>query len=130
MSTLEKDTAGFSVIEVVLSIAVLAAMSLVCLQLFLTASKVNMRSRILDASVMKSTAIVEAFKNSDKPYPASYESTFTTADGRRLQANIQIASQKSTTKGSLYGISVKVINDGEKIYELSALNYFEGVFSK
>ena len=58
---------GFSLIEVVVAIGMIAVISGFILQLFITAKSINQKSNDLNESILLSTNIIEIFKSGDTP---------------------------------------------------------------
>lgn len=58
---------GFTLVELIMSIGIIAIISGVVLQLFITAGNMNKRAADLDKSVMISETLVEKFKSSTGP---------------------------------------------------------------
>lgn len=58
---------GFTLVELIMSIGIIAILSCMVLQLFITAENLNKRSSDLDASVMKSESLIESFKSCNNP---------------------------------------------------------------
>lgn len=56
---------GFTLIEVIVSIAILSVVSVIALQLFMTAQRVNTRSRLSDMATIVSTNSIEMIRLMD-----------------------------------------------------------------
>jgi len=60
-----KDEDGFSLLEVVISIAMLAFLSVFILQMFMTGAAANSRARDIDVASYVATGVIEGLKASD-----------------------------------------------------------------
>jgi type II secretory pathway pseudopilin PulG len=58
---------SFGVLEIVLSVAILAVFSVFVLQLFVTASQSSKKMRLLDNAQFQAVSIIENFKGSTSP---------------------------------------------------------------
>jgi len=63
-----KKTRGFTLLEVVVSITVLALTSVFILQMFVVSDNVNKKARAIDNANMVCMAAVESFKNGSHPH--------------------------------------------------------------
>jgi prepilin-type N-terminal cleavage/methylation domain-containing protein len=62
-----KNNRGFTLVEVIIAIGVIAIASVIILQLFITAKNLNQKSEDLDKSILASTSIVELIKSGKAP---------------------------------------------------------------
>jgi prepilin-type N-terminal cleavage/methylation domain-containing protein len=62
-----KNNKGFTLVEVIIAIGVIAIASVIILQLFITAKNLNQKSSDLDKSILASTSIVELIKSGEAP---------------------------------------------------------------
>jgi prepilin-type N-terminal cleavage/methylation domain-containing protein len=62
-----KNNRGFTLVEVIIAIGVIALASVIILQLFITAKNLNQKSTDLDKSILASTSIVELIKSGEAP---------------------------------------------------------------
>jgi prepilin-type N-terminal cleavage/methylation domain-containing protein len=62
-----KNNRGFTLVEVIIAIGIMAIASVVILQLFITAKNINQKANDLDKSILASTSIIELFKSGETP---------------------------------------------------------------
>lgn len=63
-----KKNKGFTLIEVVISIAIISIVGLSVMQMFTTSSKVNRKAKEIDEANLKATSIIEKIKNNPENY--------------------------------------------------------------
>ncbi len=80
----KRNRGGFSLVEVILSIAVLALLSGFILQFFITSSRLNERSSQVDQATVLAASAVENFKAQETPALA--------AEGELAQATVTAGS--------------------------------------
>ena len=136
---------GFSLVELVMAIAVLAIAGVFLAQVFLTADRLATRASALDHAVSACTSVVESWKAQEDPTrPNGIESvdvaTSTVLDGggftatNFLDAEMTPTAEGSATyrldvraerDGSLVRLTVAVSSrkDGKPLYELSAARW-------
>jgi hypothetical protein len=125
-------TRSFGVLEIILSVAILAAFSVFVLRLFVSASDNESKMRLLDRADTAAVSYIEQFKGGSTPFALSaalggspsggaYRRVFDLPDG--IRARVDIA--KDGTAG-LYQISVRMTRarDGAGLLSLSGLQYF------
>lgn len=62
-----KNNRGFTLVEVIIAIGIIAIASVIILQLFITAKNINQKANDLDKSILASTSIIELFKSGKAP---------------------------------------------------------------
>ncbi len=135
---------GFTLIEVILSIAILSIVSVVVLRLFVASHDLNEASRIADQASNASVNVIEtvkAYRNLDNMIE---EINWLSEDGPTLSGSIlfneafEVDSQgdyvltcrleASKSNASLYDLAIEVHNDTEMIVSYKTSHYFmEGV---
>lgn len=106
---MKKKQGGFSLIEIIISIAAIALASSIILQLFLVASYRNDRGKRTDMSVLYVQSMLEAFKRGGKPedvfetlLPGKWEEK---QGGYRAEANFSDDAFTSLSSGkALYHV--------------------------
>jgi len=106
-----KTSQGFTLVEVIISIAILSVSSVVALQLFITAQNLNTFSRHSDIASVLATNTIEEIKSYDDlaslfSKTSSYESV---DDGYRqiiyLDVNFQVSDPTSSNNPSNYSLN-------------------------
>lgn len=127
---------SFGVLEILLSVAILAVFAAPVLQLFLQASKEEKQARMTDTAVAASVSYVEEFRAGTSPFALSKRlGGSPDADGlsyRRqtdlgggVTATVAIRRDGADAGGSVYAIDVSVSGrDSGPLYQLSGLQYF------
>lgn len=129
---------NFSVLEIILSVALLAGFSVFILRLFVLASDKQKDTLLMDTAVQQAVTLVEKFKGSDKPYDVytqlrldpSGTGAQKVKEGMApsLQAVVEIKKDSENTAGSVYTIQVDIqqSKNSESVYKLSGTKYFAG----
>lgn len=125
---------NFGVLEIILSVAILAAFSVFVLKLFVLASNYEKNMRLLDKATYSAVTIIEQFKNGNEPFAINshYGGTAkndvyacSTQLSNELRADISIKKGNQNLAGGTYQIDVNIKNSsGKKIYELNGAKYF------
>jgi type II secretory pathway pseudopilin PulG len=127
---------NFGVLEIIISVAILAAFSVFVLRLFVAASLDEKKSLELDRANYAAVTYIEQFKGSAAPFDICaalgtasaangyYSNTVGVPGG--IKAQIEIKKDSDNASGSLYRMSIdmKRSSDGSDILKLSDLKYF------
>lgn len=127
---------NFGVLEIIISVAILAAFSVFVLKLFVGASDSEKKVQLLDRADYAAVTYIEQFKGSASPFAVCaklggvkesggyYKNTVCVADG--MNAVIEIKKDSDNAAGSLYVMNVVMKNnkDGKDIYQLSGYKFF------
>ena len=127
-----KNTRGFTLLEVVVSITVLALTSVFILQMFVVSDNVNKKARDIDNANMVCMAAVESFKNGTQPYGAFGEYEEFYYDGNwditGLDAAYMMRVFVSRGDADIYNIETYVYACGPdntaELASISATRYF------
>jgi type II secretory pathway pseudopilin PulG len=126
---------NFGVLEIIVSVAILAAFSVFVLRLFVAASNDEKKMLELDRADYAAVSYIEQFKNSAAPFDmcgslgranpsgGDYDNTVALSG---IKARIEIKKDSENALGGLYTISVDMIrsSDSADIYKLSGLKFF------
>lgn len=125
----------YSVLEIILSVAILAAFSVFVLRLFVAAAQEKQRMLDLDAADYGAVSYIEQFRAGSAPFALStalggapingrYSRTVAISSG--LTARIRIMPGEKNAGGQLYTIEVFIYRnqDGKQIFDLSDAGYF------
>jgi type II secretory pathway pseudopilin PulG len=130
---------NFGVLEIIMSVAILAAFSVFVLKLFVSASDRGRQARMLDSASFAASGYVEQFKAGAGPYSlmslpgasaassAPDDRTVTVAkaaDG--LSAVIEIKREASPQGLYVINIDMRGSVSGKSVYKLSGCGYFGG----
>lgn len=140
---------SFGVLEIILSIGIFAAFSVMVLRLFVTASDDEKKVGELDSANYAAVSYIEEFKSGETPFDILSEAGCTAlsaespagttpmvkapdscsgdiVSGSGLTAHIEIQKDSENAGGELYKINVEMIrtSDGTEILSLSGLKYF------
>lgn len=126
----------FGVLEIILSVAIIAAFSVFVLRLFVAASKDRQRMLDLDRANAAAVSLIEQFKGGSAPFSLSSSLGGAPANGRYdrtvpvesgLTARVRIQKSGSNAGGGLYAIDVSVCRaDGARVLDLNGARYFSG----
>jgi len=129
-----KNKRGFTLLEVIISIATLSLISLFILQMFMASSDLNNRAKNTDAALTKAITEIEKIKGGQRPAPGTtfvyYDEKWLPTNGSGGAAFVQEIFVSPDSAGSLlYVINSKVwdYGGGEKtllLSELQAKKYF------
>lgn len=86
-----KENKGFTLVEMVISVAFLAVISIFLLQLFIAANNLSIKAHDLDKSVTISKQVVETFKTCKKPADIKTCELLKNAVIKESENNINIA---------------------------------------
>lgn len=127
----------FGVLEIILSVGILAVFSVPVLQLFVKASREETRTRMTDTAVAAAVSYVEEFRSGATPFELSRTlggSPEPDGSGYRGQADlgggvtatVVIRRDSENAGGSLYAIAVSAAGKGipGALYTLDELRYF------
>lgn len=126
----------FGVLEIILSVGILAVFAVPLLQLFVKASQEEKRTRMTDTAVAAAVSYVEDFRSGSTPFALSQTlGGGPDADGNyRRQADlgggvaaaVTIRCTGENAGGRLYAIDVTMTGKGfpGSLYTLSVLRYF------
>jgi type II secretory pathway pseudopilin PulG len=129
---------NFGVLEIIVSVALLAGFSVFILRLFVAASDKQKQAMLMDTGVQKAVTLVEEFKGDDKPYDlltqlklnpsVSGAQKVTEGMENGLQAVVEIKKDSENTAGSVYIVIVDIqqSKNSESVYKLSGTKYFAG----
>lgn len=129
---------NFGVLEIIVSVALLAGFSVFILRLFVSASDKQKQAMLMDTAVQKAVTLVEEFKGDDKPYDlytqlklnpsVSGAQKVTEGMENGLQAVVEIKKDSENTAGSVYIVIVDIqqSKNSESVYKLSGTKYFAG----
>lgn len=127
---------NFGVLEIIVSVAILAAFSVFVLRLFVAASADEKKTLELDTADYTAVSYIERFENSTSPFelfsspgkavPASDSYRENVIISNDMSAFIVISKDSENSGGSTYKITVdiKKSTDGSDIYKLSDYKYF------
>ncbi len=138
---------GFTLLEVIISIAILAVSSVFILEMFVTSADANLRAKSYDTALSKAVAFIEEFKSREEPPENSdieeieifYDKNFIeTSDQSLASYKITMTTQEDTTPKQssfytssckLFGISVTAVDlkagDEKKLLlEINSAKYF------
>lgn len=127
---------SFGVLEIVLSVAILAVFSVFVLQLFVTASENSKKERLLGNAEFQAITIVEQFKGSKSPLEFCKNMGLNQETGNytkqninisnAINAEIEIKKDSETSAGMLYVININMLKSGsnESLIKLSDVKYF------
>jgi len=115
-----KNQDGFTLLEVIISIAALSVLSVFILQMFVTSSNANMRAQDIDIAVTKALAAIEPFKALDDERDLAlladgYAHAEATGDGfmltqayARNKDGANAFWEKTATDGGVYVVYVTI----------------------
>jgi hypothetical protein len=127
---------NFGVLEIIISVAILAAFSVFVLRLFVAASYDEKKSLELDRANYAAVTYIEQFKGSATPFDicgtlgadsgVNGYYKHAVAVSNDISAQIEIKKDSESVSGSLYiiNIDMKRSSDGSDILKLSGLKYF------
>jgi type II secretory pathway pseudopilin PulG len=138
MRTTRYQSRDFGVLEIIISVAILAAFSVFVLKLFVSASNDEKKMKQLDLATHSAVTYIEQFKSSSSPYEicstlgaaaptsGSFKKTVFIDEG--IQAVIEISEDSQNAAGSIYTMNIDMQKStGESVYKLNGLKYFERV---
>lgn len=127
----------FGVLEIILSVAILAIFAVPVLQLFVRAAQEEKRARMTDTAVTAAVSYVEEFKSGATPFSLSAtlggqpdadgQSYRRQVDvGNGVTATVVIRRDGENTAGGLYAIDVSAAGKGVNgtLYRLEGLMFF------
>ena len=124
---------NFGVLEIIMSVAILAVFSVFLLRLFVSASECEKKTRLLDRADFTAASYVEQFKGGSGPYDI-LTSLGIKQDGgddrtgtvKSAAEGLNAAVEVKKLDAGLYGITVDMRGgDGGSVYKLSGCQYFE-----
>jgi len=135
MRTTRYQSRDFGVLEIIISVAILAAFSVFVLKLFVSASTDEKKVKQLDLATNSAVTYIEQFKSSSSPYEicstlgaaaptsGSFKKTIFIDEG--IQAVIEISEDSQNAAGSIYSMNIDMQKaTGESVYKLNGLKYF------
>ncbi|MDR3551738.1 MAG: hypothetical protein P4L75_01310 [Clostridia bacterium] len=127
----------FGVLEIIVSVAILAAFSVFVLQLFVAASKDRQKMTALDSANYAAVSYIEQFRAGSTPFAlcsklggapsgGSYDGTVEVPTAAGLSAHLTIAKTAANTGGSIYTLKVELkrSSDGAPVFSLSDAKFF------
>ena len=124
-----RNKKGFTLLEVIISVAVISIISVYILQMFVAANRVNKKAYETDQANMLCMGALENFKASEIP-PDGYEAFY---DGDWRPVNFIADADYAfnvviiNTEPDMYNIRAAVTNlNGGEIASLKAVKYFAG----
>jgi type II secretory pathway pseudopilin PulG len=130
---------SFGVLEIVLSVAILAVFSVFVLQLFLSASNNSKKVKLTDNAQFQAISIVEKFKGSNSPLDFCKGMGLSQTAGDDIKQNInvsdninaeiEIKKDSETDAGILYVINIDMrkIGSNESLVSLRDVKFFSKV---
>jgi type II secretory pathway pseudopilin PulG len=128
---------NFGVLEIIVSVAILAAFSVFVLRLFAAASKDEKLMLESDQANYTAVSYIEEFKGGASPFTICEElGSARPSDGYysskvalgETYALVEIKKENANASGALYEISVDIKRNSDKhdLCKLSGLQYFQG----
>jgi hypothetical protein len=126
---------NFGVLEIIMSVAILAVFSVFLLKLFVSASDCEKKTRLLDRADFTAASYVEQFKSGSGPYDIMTKLGIAQGSGDDRTGTVKSAAEGLTavvrvtklgTGDGLYQITVDMRGtNGASVYKLSGLEYFD-----
>ena len=125
----KNKNSGFTLLEVILSIATISLVSVFILEMFVVSNRVNKKASDIDNANMICLNAVESFKSGDTPgayfYEESYDAGWNATGAVSPEKAFILTVNVSSGEPDIYGIDASVKKtDGEEVASLSALKYF------
>jgi prepilin-type N-terminal cleavage/methylation domain-containing protein len=122
-----KDTShskGFTLVELIISVAALSLVCALVLKLFLLCFELNQRSEIKQQAVLSAANIMETIKVIDTAKELEDSVFDITDDGLVSRVRVELDKDQSSPYGKYYSINVKVISEDKTVFELTGGKYF------
>ncbi|MCH4889722.1 prepilin-type N-terminal cleavage/methylation domain-containing protein [Acidaminobacter sp. JC074] len=128
-----KNSKGFTLIEIIISIAIFSIISVVLLQLFIVAENVNLESKSKELALFYGTSFIEEFKASrDLPESSYQEIHHYDEDWQRvdhqsvyiLSAEVEVEEVKT---GHYYKLKVSAFDENDILILLNTEHYVQEV---
>lgn len=116
------NTDGFTLVEVIISIAILSVASVVALQLFLTSKDLNTNSRQKDIASVHATNMLEAIRTFDTTADMILNVENMKEKGDSYEAIIHldgVFEPTNTAETSMYTVVCQLTPTGKGLYEVS-----------
>ena len=139
-----KNNNGFSLLEIVISVATISLVGVFIVQMFIASSTLNMRAKAVDNATAQACSIVEKFKAIAELSPVSYAEYYDKnwkkvekdEESKKYRLNAEVYADQDDKEekeaGVIYSISVEVVEftdgkgstNGEKVIaELQTKKY-------
>ena len=118
IAKLYKNQDGFTLLEVVISVAVLSILSVFILQLFIASANANKRAQNIDIASSKAQAVIEEFKTLDETEAYAqtqwYDGRWQETEGEgvfRMETTVgMIEAEGLDAAGTMFNITVRVVD--------------------
>ena len=103
---------GFTIIEIILSIAILSIVSVVVLRLFIVSHEVNEKQRITDLANTKAISVIEEIKQHDKTDELLSNFSFISSNGNEIYGvALYDETFSSIANENQYALTIKLVAD-------------------
>gem|GEM_PF-6192531 len=115
---------GFTLVELIISVAALSLVCALVLKLFLLCLELNQRAEIKQQAVLTAANIMETIKVMESAEEFELSEFNTDPDGLVSRVRMELVEELSSQFGKFYSIKVEIISREKSVYELNGGKYF------
>ena len=115
---------GFTLVELIMSVAALSLVCALVLKLFLLCFELNQKAEIKQQAVLYAANIMENIKVIDTPKELEASSFHTGGDVLVSRVRVKLDEDLSSPYGKDYSINVEMMSEDKPVFELTGGKYF------